>query len=125
MLSGAPIQSETPYPQTPQPASSAPLPVHKNAISQKTQQILIYLYSAISILLTFRFVLSMIGARQETPFVNFVYQLTVPFMIPFANMFGRALEAGRYRLEFEVLVALLVYAVVFYGIAKLVSIIFD
>ena len=97
----------------------------KSVISIKAQQILIYLYTFISVILMFRFILSLIAARQETPFVRFVYQLSGPFMLPFANMFGRTLEAGGYRLEFEVLVALIVYAILFFGIAKLVSIIFD
>lgn len=121
-------------PQSPQTSPSQsdtvtvvnPPPVKpKNVISLKAQQFFIFLYTFIAVLLTFRFVLAFLGARQESPFVAMVYQLSVPFMLPFTNMFGRSLQVAQYRLEFEVLVALLVYAVVFYGIAKLVSIIFD
>lgn len=97
----------------------------KAVISQKVQQLLIFVYTALSLILTARFILSLIGASQDTPFVSFVYQLTVPFVSPFANMFGRQLQAGQFRFEFEVLVALLVYALIFVGIAKLIAILFD
>lgn len=102
-----------------------PRPPVRNDISVKAQQLLIYLYTFVAIILTFRFILALVGAREETPFVNFVYSMSIPFMIPFSNMFGTPLAVQRYRLEFEVLVALLVYAILFFGVAKLVSIIFD
>lgn len=112
-----PAETTSESPQTPSPYS-------RNLMMAKLQQLLMYVYSIISILLMFRFVLSLVGASRTTPFVSFIYQLTVPFMLPFENMFGTPLGIAQYRLEFEVLVALLVYALIFLGVAKLVSIIF-
>ncbi len=117
------MQENPTYNQKPKHKQS--MGMDKSALSQKVQQLLIFLYSAISIILTARFILSLIGARITTPFVNFVYQFTYPLVSPFANMFGTTLQAGQYRIEFEDLVALLVYALVFIGIAKLIGIIFD
>jgi uncharacterized protein YggT (Ycf19 family) len=117
------MQEEQMYNQKPRHKTGTGL--EKGAISQKVQQLLIFLYSAISLLLTARFILSLVGARVSTPFVNFVYQFTFPLVSPFANMFGTTLQAGQYRIEFESLVALLVYAILFIGIAKLIGIIFD
>lgn len=108
----------------PQHTVAKPL-MQKNMVSRKVQETLIYIYSAISALLVARFIFSLVAARQAAPFVGFVYQLTIPLMIPFENMFGTPLLSNQYKLEFEVLVALAVYAMVFFGIVKLVSIIFD
>ncbi len=96
----------------------------KKKISRKISEILIYLYAAIVVLLLARFIFSMVAARQVAPFVDFVYQLSIPLMIPFANMFG-PLQSGPYRLELEVFVALIIYGVIFFGISKLVNIIFE
>jgi hypothetical protein len=119
-----PVHQEATHVSTVKSVNAMPQ-FNKSVISQKVQQLLIFIYSAVSIILTGRFILSLLGVSQQTPFVSFVYQLTYPFMTPFANMFGRQLQAGQYRVEFEVLVALLVYALVFIGIAKLIGIIFD
>lgn len=99
--------------------------IEKGVISQKVQQLLIFAYTAASILLTSRFILSLIGAQQSSPFVGFIYQFTYPLVSPFQNIFGTTLQSGQYRIDFESLVALLVYALVFFGIAKLIGIIFD
>lgn len=91
---------------------------------RKIEQLLIFIYLVVAALLLFRFVLSLFGANKEAIFVNFVYQLTTPFMFAFEGMFGHQPQVGTYILEFEVLVALLVYALVFVGLSRLVRIIF-
>ena len=117
------MPQQAPLPQQ-HPHHKAPS-LDKGALSSKVQQLFILFYTALSIGLTARFVFSLLGTNLSSPFVGFVYQLTQPFIMPFANMFGVALQAGRSRVEFEDLVALLVYALLFFGIAKLINIIFD
>ena len=90
----------------------------------KVEQLFIFIYVFIAALLLFRFVLSLFGASYETTFVSFVYDLTSPFMVPFEGMFGAPPGIGVYRVEFEVIVALIVYALLFFGLARLVRIIF-
>lgn len=125
-----PSATATHQPAAPQSTHGASEPSHhavsnpKKALSKKMQEITIYIYGAISVLLFSRFIFSLVGARQVAPYVEFVYQLTTPIMIPFSNMFGIN-QSGQYRIEFEVLVALLVYALIFYGIGRLARIIFD
>ncbi len=94
----------------------------KTPVSEKLEQILMWVYFVVGAVLIFRFVLSLFGANRGSLFVNFVYQLTTPFMFPFENMFGHQPQVGQFMLEFEVVVALLVYALVFMGIARLVRI---
>ncbi len=127
-------QPTQPAPQMQPMPQQAPVQQHphhkapsldKGALSSKVQQLFILFYTALSIGLTARFVFSLLGTNLSSPFVLFVYQITQPFIVPFANMFGVALQAGRSRVEFEDLVALLVYALLFFGLAKLINIIFD
>ena len=96
----------------------------KKKFSKKVYELFLYFYGAVAFLLISRFTFSLFGARQIAPFVEFVYSLSNPLMMPFSNMFG-LVQSGPYRIEFEVLVALAVYALVFYGIGRLVQIILD
>ncbi len=105
------------------PVRNNPEQISRKKLSRKLHEVLVYLYAAIAVLLLSRFIFSMVAARNVAPFVDFVYQLTYPLMIPFANMFG-VIQSGPYRLEFEIFVALIMYAVIFFGVAKLIDIIF-
>jgi uncharacterized protein YggT (Ycf19 family) len=107
--------------QEQQPATSSAMP-SKSTVS-KVEQIIVLSYFFVAALLLFRFVLSMFGAN-DSPFVEFVRQLTSPFMIPFTDMFGGPIGVSEYLLEFEVLVAIIVYALVFFGLARLIKIVF-
>jgi hypothetical protein len=75
--------------------------------------------------LAIRFVLAMAGADPGTGFVNLIYALSSPFRAPFAGIFGQPITydgaAVTARLEFEDLVAIVVYALVAFGITKLLS----
>ena len=97
---------------------------HKSDIPEKFEQIVVLIYFFVAAVLLFRFALSLFGANREAIFVNFVYQLTAPFMLIFENTFGGPVGVGNFQLEFEVLIALLVYALVFFGLARLIRIIF-
>ena len=106
------------------PAKPHVAPIITPRVVDKIEQLIIFVYFAVASILMFRFVLSLFGARRSSPFVNFIYQLTSPFMLPFENMFGGSPQVAQFRLEFEVLVALFVYALVLFGISRLVRIIF-
>lgn len=125
-------QTSAPAPQPMMQANPAPAPMmqrqprprmNTNSISDKIEQILIFVYFFVAALLLFRFVLNFFAASTASPFVNFVHQLTFPFMFPFDGMFG-SVGVANSVIEFEVLVAILVYALVFFGLARLVRIIF-
>lgn len=111
-----------------QPAPSTP-PLHHNPVGKHTdvgdkiEQIIMLSYFFVAALLLFRFALGMFGARQS-PFVDFVRDLSIPFMIPFEGMFGSTPSVGYYSIEFEALVAIIVYALVFFGLGRLVKILF-
>ena len=82
-----------------------------------------FLAGLIIALLAIRFILALTGADPSVGFASLIYGLSSPFRAPFAGLFGQpitydgAVTAG--RLEFEDLVAMLVYAIVAWGLTKL------
>lgn len=73
-------------------------------------------------LLAIRFVFSLLGANRANGFANFIYAVTYPFVAPFFGLFGYQVRYGVSRFEIETLVAMAVYALLAYGIVKLIRI---
>jgi len=74
------------------------------------------------VLLGFRFLLSLLGANTTNGFANFIYSASHPFVSPFFSLFSYKNYAyGVSRFETYTLVAIVFYAVVAWGIAKLVT----
>lgn len=73
-------------------------------------------------LLALRFVFALLGANPANGFANFIYTLTYPFVAPFFGLFSYDFTAGVSRFETFTLVAMLIYALLAYGIARLVNI---
>lgn len=78
----------------------------------------------IEILLAFRFVLKLFAANPVNGFVNLIYSITNVLTAPFDSIFGvvRA-PAGEIGSVFEpsILVAAIVYALLGWGIVKLIT----
>jgi hypothetical protein len=119
-MNGTPPQQ--PLMQQHTPPTHTPV-THAASVGDKIEQVIMLSYFFVAALLTFRFALGMFGARQS-PFVEFVRALSIPFMIPFEGMFGATPSVGYYSIEFEALVAIIVYALVFFGLGRLVKILF-
>lgn len=80
-----------------------------------------YIAGVLLILLAFRFVLALLGANPSNGFANFIYSVSHPFVAPFFGLFGYDLRYGVSRFESFTLVAMAVYAVIAWGLAKLVT----
>lgn len=124
-----PVQHTSPQ-YNPQPTYSPPnqspnmtAPDRSN-IADKVEQILILFYFFIAAVLLGRFVLSLFGANRSNVFVDFIYNVTRPFMVPFIGIFGAQPAVANFRLEFEALIGIIVYALIFFGVSRLVKIIF-
>lgn len=100
--------------------------VKSTATSSQTIEYLIYfLFGALEILLAFRLVLKLSGASAASTFVDLIYGLTGIFILPFEGIFRRGFAEGIETtsvLEPSTLVALVVYAVLAWGIVKLLRI---
>lgn len=84
-----------------------------------------YVLGIIEILLGFRFVLKLFGANPESGFVDFVYVVSGVLTAPFDNIFGvTSAKSGEIQSVFEpsILVALAVYALIAWGIVKLINV---
>jgi len=102
------------------------IPVKSGATSSQTVEYLVYFFfGALEILLAFRLVLKLTGASLSSAFVGLIYGLTGVFILPFEGIFRRGFTQGIETtsvLEPSTLVAIIVYAVLAWGIVKLLRI---
>jgi hypothetical protein len=85
------------------------------------ERIIWYVAGVLLILLAFRFVLALLGANPNNAFASFIYDASHPFVAPFFGLFGYNMQYGVSKFEIYTLVAMAVYAVVAWGLAKLVT----
>jgi len=101
-------------------------PVKREATNSQTIEYFIYfIFGALEILLVFRFILKLLGANVSSYFVSLIYNLSGIFILPFEGIFRRGVTQGIETtsvLEPSTLVAIIVYAIVAWGIVKLVRI---
>lgn len=101
-------------------------PVVTKATHSQTNEYLIYYFlGALEILLAFRLILKVAGANSNNSFVSLIYFLSNLFIMPFQGIFRTAYVPGSANVSiFEpaTLTALIVYAVLAWGIVKLIRI---
>ena len=85
-------------------------------------RVVYYILGVIEVFLGLRFVLRMLGANAEAGFVQFVYSVSAIFMAPFTAIFKTTATEGA-KLEWSILVAMAVYALIAWGIVVLVRVI--
>lgn len=73
-------------------------------------------------LLSIRFVLVLFGANPANAFANFIYDTSGPLVSPFFGLFNYTPNLGIVRFEFETLIAILFYALVFAVLRRLATI---
>lgn len=74
------------------------------------KDLLSLIMGVVETILTFRFVLKLLGANPQTPFVQWIYDMSAPLLQPFVYMFPTPSVNGGYSLEFTTLFALFAYA---------------
>ena len=72
-------------------------------------------------LLALRFLLRLLGANPNNGFADFIYTISNPFAAPFFGLFNYDADLGAGRFEFETLIAILMYALLAWVLAKLVT----
>lgn len=85
-------------------------------------RIIWYVAGVLLVLLAFRFILALLGANPGNAFANFIYTVSHPFVAPFFSLFSYDQHLGVGRFEIFTLVAMLVYALVAWGLARLATI---
>ena len=81
-----------------------------------------FVVGVVEIFIAARFLGKLFGASAHSAFVNFIYQVSGPMVAPFTGIFG---DTGTRTNTFETasLVALLVYAVIGWGLVVLIRIV--
>lgn len=95
----------------------------KRSGSATAVYILYFLLAILEVMLAFRLVLKLLGASSSSAFVRFIYQLTSVFIMPFEGIFRRGVGQGiETSAVFEpaTLAAMIVYALLAWGIVKLI-----
>ena len=107
---------------------SAPAPVASTPSSReggynfRAAAIVGFLVGVVDIFVAARFLGKLFGASSQSAFVNFIYQVSSPMVAPFTGIFG---DTGSKTNTFETasLVAIVVYAVIAWGIVVLIRIV--
>jgi len=89
-----------------------------------TTNLVWYVVGVVEVLIGLRFALKLFGANPNSGFVDFIYTITGILTAPFDNIFGvTSARSGDVRSVFEpsILVAAAVYALIGWGIVKLLN----
>lgn len=81
-------------------------------------QVVWYLVGVIEVVLGFRFLLKLLGASTAAGFTSFIYTITDPLVLPFMSVLGVSRLEGS-LFEWVSLLAMLVYALLGWGITRL------
>jgi succinate dehydrogenase hydrophobic anchor subunit len=86
------------------------------------ERIVWFIAGILLVLLGFRFILALLGANTTNSFADFIYKASHPFVAPFFSLFNYKNQVhGISHLEIYTLVAMVVYALIAWGITKLVT----
>jgi len=100
--------------------------VKTGASSRETIEYVIYFFFGfLEVLLAFRLLFKLAGASLSSSFIRIIYGITGLFILPFDGIFRRGFAPGTETtsvLEPSTLVAIIVYAILAWGIVKLVRI---
>ncbi len=103
--------------------------VQKQTVARKTQmpgvvlaqRIVWFIVGLITIIIAMRFTLLLLGANQSAGFTDFVYSVSNVFVAPFLGIFGEP-TYGKSVFEVSSLLAIVVYLLIGWGVAKLLTI---
>lgn len=122
----ADITKETITTQNEGPREAVTTETKRVASSSQTIEYLIYFFlGALEILLAFRLIFKLTGASTASGFVGLIYGLTGIFILPFEGIFQRGYAQGAETtsvLEPSTVVAIVVYAILAWGIVQLIKI---
>lgn len=92
----------------------------------QVRKIIYYILGFLEVLFAFRLVFKVLGANPQSTFVSIIYSVTNIFIAPFNGIFRKAVTEGietQSVLEPTLIIAMLVYAALAWGIVKLIEII--
>jgi YggT family protein len=100
------------------------LEVRRRRRLAKWSQVITLIFVVLELAIAFRVLLELIAANPASPFAHFVYQMTGPFLVPFAGLTAMPSADGAV-LEIPTLIAMVVYGVLYWLIIRVTWVIFD
>jgi len=91
-----------------------------------SRRVVYYILGILEFLLAFRLVFKILGAEPNSGFVSFIYSVSRVLLVPFTAVFRSAATQGietKAVLEPSTIIAMIVYALIAWGIVKLIIII--
>lgn len=85
----------------------------------RVNQVIWLLFGILEALIAIRVVLRLIGANTGAVFSQFIYGVTSVFLWPFAGLVGTP-GVGQYQLEISSIIAMIVYALIAWGLTSLI-----
>jgi uncharacterized protein YggT (Ycf19 family) len=110
-------------------APTAPVPAGSSAVvstvnpGRRAMDMIYLIFGVIDGLLIIRVVMKLLGANTAAPFTQWVYHVTDFFLAPFRNLLP-AIGNNNSVLEMSVIIAILVYLLIAWVLARLMAIIF-
>jgi hypothetical protein len=95
----------------------------RRAATHKVIQAIHLIFGILEALIAIRFFLKALAANPANPFADFVYTVTAPLVAPFVGLFASPTFGGSV-IELHSIVALVVYALLSWVLAKLVWLLF-
>ena len=89
------------------------------------RRVVYYILGILEVLFAFRLVFKLLGANPGSGFVTFIYSVSKVFLAPFTAIFRSAATQGietKAVLEPGTIIAMIVYALIAWGIVKLIII---
>ncbi|MFX4262520.1 YggT family protein [Pelotomaculum propionicicum] len=93
--------------------------------SIRSKKIVYYILGVLEVLFAFRLIFKLLGANPGSAFVSFIYTVSGVFAAPFNGIFRSAVTEGietKSVLEPTTIIAMIVYALIAYGVARLIEI---
>jgi hypothetical protein len=97
----------------------------ENQGNLKIRKIIYYFLGILEVLFAFRLAFKILGANPQSTFVVIIYSVTDLFLAPFVGIFRMAVSKGietQSVLEPTLIIAMIVYALLSWGIVKLIEI---
>lgn len=91
----------------------------------KARKYVYYILGVFEVLFAIRLLFKILGANPGSTFVSFIYSITELFLLPFASIFRKAVTKGvetQAVLEPATIIGMIIYALVAWGIVKLIEI---
>lgn len=84
----------------------------------RVEKIVYLIYGILVGLLVIRFIFSLLGANRANAFADLIYSVTGPMVAPFRGLFNIDASYGVSRFDIESLIAIIVYGLIAWVIAK-------